>query len=174
MQHLRMCLCLYLPAFQQHMKPLKVQMNKTNKSNHKKSRPHVYHLLYQREESTFQVQHHLPQSKSDLLLFETGINATCALSEFSVSGCSTLIAKQDHVNLHGVELGAYIKNGFPCGRDSRNKDPDLPHRRFRMALILNTRLVFALYRPQHQGTVIFDQISETIYNIFTQFTSAIG
>lgn len=104
-----------------------------------------------------EVEHHLLQFTPDpLLLSETGINTLCALEEFSVLGYSHLIDKHDHLNCYAHRLRVYIKYQFPCSRDTKNKEPDLPYMCFCMTLIHSSTFIFALYHPQDEGTVIFD------------------
>lgn len=51
---------------------------------------------------------------TELLLHSIiGINVSFALNKFTVPVYSPLIAKYDHVNLHYIGLGAYIRDDFP-------------------------------------------------------------
>lgn len=43
--------------------------------------------------------------------------------------------------------GGFIKDEFPCGRDTKNEDFDLPYMYFRMTLVHSTSLIFILYCP---------------------------
>lgn len=101
-------------------------MNKTIKPNIKISKldPIVYHLLDQHP--NFPEVEHLRQSKPDLIRFETGMNASCALGEFITPGYSLLISKHDHPNYLGHGIGDYIKDEFPYSRFTKNEEPDLP------------------------------------------------
>lgn len=64
-----------------------------------------------------EVELHLLEFKPDFLfLSETDINASIQLNELTVPNYSLLIVKHDQLNNHGHGLGAYIKGGFPCGR----------------------------------------------------------
>lgn len=44
------------------------------------------------------------------------------------------ILRHDHRSHYGHEFGAYINNGFSCGREP-NKDPDLPFMSFCVAFV---------------------------------------
>lgn len=105
-----------------------------------------------------------------VLLKRTGINNAIQLHEFTIPDYVPLIAKYDYQNHH--KLSAYIKDGLPCGRDTKNKDPDLPYMCFHLALICSTTFIFTLSCLWDDGTLIFNQISGRIDNLLTEFLSA--
>ena len=66
----------------------------------------------------------------------------------------------------------YVKEGFPCSRDTTLKDPYLPYMCFRVALLHNTAFIFTLYRPQTDGVGIFDSIAGKIDSIMSVHPTA--
>ena len=73
-----------------------------------------------------------------------------------------------HVKQQGHGLAAYIKEGFPCSRFAKYELADAPYMCFRVSLVHSTSFIFALYRPQKDGTVIFDQIGQAIDSILSE------
>lgn len=64
-----------------------------------------------------------------------------------MADCSPIIKKiNDRLNHYSNRLGAYIKDGFHFGRETKNENSDLPYMFFRVTLIHNSTFVFTLYR----------------------------
>lgn len=82
------------------------------------------------------------------------------ISILYISCNSTALAKKyPRLNRQGHGLDDYIKDGDPCGRDTRTIT--LIRRICVSSWHLST-YAFALYRPQDEAVVIFNQISEKI------------
>lgn len=58
-----------------------------------------------------------------------------------------------------------------AGTKTKNGHPGLPYMYICVALIHGTIFIFTLYRPQDDGIVMFDRISETINNIIPGYLS---
>ena len=120
-----------------------------------------------------EVESHLQETNPDLMFFsESGLNPSLSTEEFNIPGFSAMTTKHDPQNRHGHGLCAYIKDGFPCGRDISQEDPDLPYMCFRVALVHSTSFIFALYRPQSDGVTVLERIGDKIDGILSEFPSA--
>lgn len=97
------------------------------------------------------------------------ISALIPLQELIITGDSAIITKYNHLNCHGHVLGTYIKDEFPCDKDTKNEDPELLYVCLCVELIHSTTFIFSLYLPQDKGSVISNQISDRIENILTKF-----
>ena len=75
---------------------------------------------------------------------------------------------EPHVKQHGHGLAAYIKEGFPCSRFEKFEHTDAPYMCFRISLVHSTSFIFTLYRPQKDGTEIFDQLGQSIDAILSE------
>ena len=118
-----------------------------------------------------EVAAHLMEIKPDFMaISETG--SCIPREEFQIQGYSDLISKADPLNRHGHGLGVYIKDGIPCGRVTAYEDPDLPFMCFRVALVHSTSFIFTLYRPQKDGSILFDRIAEKIDSIMVDYPYA--
>ena len=118
-----------------------------------------------------EVAAHLMEIKPDFMaISETG--SCIPREEFQIQGYSDLISKADPLNRHGHGLGVYIKDGIPCGRVTAYEDPDLPFMCIRVALVHSTSFIFTLYRPQHDGSILFDRIAEKIDSIMCDYPYA--
>ena len=93
----------------------------------------------------------MKESPHFISLSETGLNPAISNTEFSIPGYCPLITKHDPLNCHGHGLGGYVKEGFPCGRDTSHEDIGSPYMCFRLALLHSTAFIFTLYRPQDDG-----------------------
>lgn len=151
------------------------KLNKISKHNKKKkSRTQVYRLLHQCKGSVFQCPRDrtLLEAVPDLIfLSETGINNWIPPRDLAVPYYLPLIIKHNHLNLHSQGLSTYIKNRFPCGRDAKNNNHDLPYMCFCIESIHCTIFILTFYHPQNGQSLIFDQIYERIHNILTKFLS---
>lgn len=116
------------------------------------------------------VELHLQQSKPDFL-FLSKKKVSIPLQKLTIQGYLPIITKQDHLNRHGDGLGAYIKCGFPCGRDTKAEDTDHLCVCFHIAFICSTTFLFVLNRSQNDMQVLIDRISDRFHNIFTEFPS---
>ena len=103
---------------------------------------------------------------------ESGLTPSIPTKEFNIPGFSALTTKHDPQGRHGHGICAYIKEGFPCGRDTSKEDPDLPFMCFRVALVHSTTFVFALYRPQADGVAVLERIAGMIDGILSEHPSA--
>ena len=72
--------------------------------------------------------------------------------------------------MHG--LGVYIKDGLPCARDTSHEDLNSPFMCFHMTLLHSTTYLFFLYRPQNEGSSVFNSIAKQIDNILIHHPSA--
>lgn len=78
-----------------------------------------------------------------------------------------------NLGLLSHRLSDYIKGqGFHVYKDPNNDDPDLPYIYLRVAIIQSITFIFSLYRPQDNGTVFFNWISDKINNTTTEYPSA--
>ena len=105
-------------------------------------------------------------------LSETGLDPSISNREFDIPGYHPLITKHDPLNRHGHGLGVYVKEGFPCGRDTSHEDADSPYMCFRLALLHSTTFIFTLYRPQTDGCDVFEKIGSQIDKILVSYPSA--
>lgn len=151
-----------------------VKQNKQIKQTqlHKnKSRPQIHPLLHHCEGSEFQfsrVETPSIRGQTDcLFVSETSIDQSIPVLGLVIPGYSPLIMKNEPRNRQSNEVGAYIKDGFPCRSNSHNKVPDLPFICFRV-IFVNSTFFFTLYRPQDDGTAVFDKIVEKIDNVISE------
>ena len=117
---------------------------------------------------------HLQQVRPDFMsICETydlsGVNVE---EDYKFDGYNEPIKKDDTMGRFTHGLLVYVKSGFPCSRDTTFEDPLLPYMCFRIALLHNTAFIFTLYRPHHDGVVIFDSIAEKIDSILSVHPSA--
>ena len=114
----------------------------------------------------------IKESPHFLALSETGLNPSISNTEFNIPGYCPLITKHDPLKRHGHGLGVYVKEGFPCGRDTSHEDVDSPYMCFRLALLHSTAFIFTLYRPQDDGCAVIDKIASQIDKILANHPSA--
>ena len=107
-----------------------------------------------------------------LTLSETGLDPSVSTRNFNIPGHCPLIVKHDQLNRHGHGLGAYVREGLPCGRDLSHEDANSPYMCFRLALLHTTAFIFTLYRPQEDGCHVLDQIANQIDKILVEYPSA--
>lgn len=144
------------------------QRNKPNPTQNK-SRPKINHLLHQCERSTFQLSRGWTPSSN--------MNSCSYLALFYLSQCrklaildySPLMLRHDHWNCHG--FNAYMKDGFPCGRDPQNKDSDFPFMCFCVALVHSMYFIFNVYHPQDDRIIMINKIAEKSDDILTEHPS---
>ena len=121
-----------------------------------------------------EVATHAMDHKPDLFFMSETLAETSGKSEESLNepgktDLPSLAGYSDpHVKQYGRGLAAYIKEGFPCSRIEKYEHIDAPYMCFRISLIHSTSFIFALYRPQQDGTVIFDQIGQAIDSILSE------
>ena len=68
----------------------------------------------------------LEASPRILALYDTGLDPNDATGDLSIPGYSPIIAKYGPLNRHGHGLSAFVKEGFPCGRDLSREDENSP------------------------------------------------
>ena len=107
-----------------------------------------------------------------IALSETGLDQSISNREFDIPGYCPLISKYDPLNRQGHGLGVYVKEGFPCGRDTSHEDANSPFMCFRLALLHSTAFIFTLYRPQDDGCDVIDKIASQIDKILVSYPSA--
>lgn len=74
-----------------------------------------------------EVKLHLQEIKLDLLFrYKTSINHSISVLDFIILFYLPLHIKYRSLNRHGYGIGVYIKDGFACGKDPKNVDPDFP------------------------------------------------
>ena len=121
-----------------------------------------------------EVATHALEEKPDLFFMsETLVKTSGKLEEPQIevnkNDLPSLVGYSDpHVKQQGHGLAAYVKEGFPCSRFAKYEHADAPYMCFRVSLVHSTSFIFALYRPQKDGTVIFDQIGQAIDSILSE------
>ena len=117
---------------------------------------------------------HLQEERPDFMsICETyDLSDADVEKDFKFDGYNCPIKKDDHMGRHTHGLLVYVKEGFPCSRDTTLEDPYLPYMCFRVALLHNTAFIFTLYRPQTDGVGIFDSIAGKIDSIMSVHPTA--
>ena len=113
-----------------------------------------------------EVAAHVEEARPDFFsLCETNLGSEVCCDDLHLPGYSPIITKDDRLGRQGHGLAVFIKDGLPCGRVAAYEDPELPFLCFRVALVRSTCFIFCLYRPQDDGVIIFDRISDKIDSI---------
>lgn len=160
------CFRAYLSAIKPiktNIKEIRFKTNKTCKTKLNISRTQIYQIMHQCKLFTLQLSRSRTPSKLNTpFLSKMDINVSIISQVLKIPGDSSIITKYEHLNRRGHGLDTYTKDKFPCSRETKNEYPDLTYIYFRVILIHSTIFFLAMFCPQDNCQLIFDQISLTI------------